>query len=468
MHKVEIDIGKKFPDTYNKIRIENEIKWEKMLLSEHIYQYTLSAKEGRLNQNPVDPFVPIPALVSEIHSDLLFGEFPKIEGSNDAQTNIITEYIKSNQKIKTNYLESAAYCSAMGHVFHCVYKVNDKVYDKFIKSSQVMWEQDDLGLTKVVIFNTVKVDKVGKTITYAIQEYYFDYDEKLPSPLYDDSRKLVISEYEIIVDTSVNTRIKSIGKKETKNTDWDFMPIKKIDNIRIMGSSCGKSDYQGKEQLFAEIDARIDQINYALQENQEPWLVVPPGVLDEHGNFNRRNGKMIQKSSYEGDNEIGITSWDPQLEGAFKQIETMIEMVFFTSRISAPIAGIDKGGQVESGRALRWKSINTFSMINRKRNYWEEDIKWYFETLGKMGAFEGVIEQKDIIIYWQDGLPMDSQEIIDNVIRQVNAGLMSKVSAIAEINETDDKTASQELEQVNSEKQTQADIDSTRFKVQVE
>ena len=105
-------------------------------------------------------------------------------------------------------------------------------------------------------------------------------------------------------------------------------------------------------------------------------------------------------------------------------------------------------------------------MINRKRKYWDEDLRWYFETYSKMSDMED-LTGTSVRVVWQDGLPLDEQEIVENVVRQVNAGLMSKLTAVKTINETDDMEAGKELEQINSEKQTQADIDSTRFKVQL-
>ena len=464
-NKIKIEKGAKFPDNYNTCRISNESKWEKMFLSEYVYNYAIvPKKDGTATQKPIDPFVPIPALVSEIHSDLLFGEFPAFEGSADAQSKAMGEYVRLHPEFKTDYLEAGAYCSAMGQVFHCLYKVGEKIYHKFIKSNTVMWEQDDIGLTRVVIFELDQNKSNSNQRVYELQEFKFTYNEAMESPWHDNGRKLVITDSVITVDR-IKNEIKNIEETKVQNTGWDFMPIRKTDNIRQMGINVGKSDYQGKEQLFAEIDARIDQINYCLQENQDPWVIVPNGVLNEKGQFNRHNGKMIQRSTYEGDNTVDVVSWDPQLEGAFRQIETMIEMVFFTSRISAPIAGLDKGGNVESGRALRWKSINTFSMINRKRRYWEEDFRWYFETAGKMGGMEVEIQASDITVVWNDGLPLDAQEVVENVVKQVNAGLMSHLTAIKETRELDDAGASKEMEQIKAEKQSQADIESTRFKV---
>jgi hypothetical protein len=239
----------------------------------------------------------------------------------------------------------------------------------------------------------------------------------------------------------------------------------------MLNKKNGKSDYQGKEQLFAEIDNRVDEINHILQEHSEPWTFVPPGVLDNKGNFNRSQGKMIEKAAGTNtNNTVDVMTWDGQLEASFNSIKMMIQLVLFTSRISNPIAGFffdNSGGQVESGRALKWKSINTNSMITRKRKNWNEAFQTFFTYLFEMDDEFKKTEDFNLRVKWQDGLPLDVDAVVDNVIKQVGAKVLSKKTGIQQINEVSPEKAQTELDQINAEQQQEVTTRSTAFRQEI-
>ena len=70
------------------------------------------------------------------------------------------------------------------------------------------------------------------------------------------------------------------------------------------------------------------------------------------------------------------------------------------------------------------------------------------------------------MIIWQDNLPMDETEKIDNVIKQVQSGLLSHQSGIQKINEVDEADAQKELADITAEQQTKANIEATKFRVE--
>jgi hypothetical protein len=459
-----LEVGDVFPTEQERIRIKLQTQWEQMFHGLYHYRKIID-NSGRVTE--VDPLTPIPAVISEITGDLLFGEFPELDFQNDQTNNLFKELLMNNKAMGTDLLEAATYNSFLGSIFWHNFLVEGKPYYKFIKSNKVIWEQDLWGLTNVKFFKEIEVKKNGKIIVYHIQEHDFVYDESKVSPYIDEARKYRIQNYDVEVDVIHDYKVKAVTGLKEEITDWDFIPLIKIDNLRMMGEKLGKSDYQGKEQLFAEIDNRVDQINYVLQEHAEPWIVMPPGVLNEKGHFNKSNGKMIERMGGDTNNDIGITSWEAQLESAFKQIETMIWLVFFTGRISAPIAGLDKGGQVESGRALKWKSINTNSMIARKRKYWNEAFRRFFEIRKAIDSDFKKAEIDDLVIRWQDGLPLDDTEVAEVATQLVTSGIMSEMTAIQRTQEVDKDGATAELSQIRKEQQDKATIKSTQFRGEV-
>jgi hypothetical protein len=327
-----------------------------------------------------------------------------------------------------------------------------------------------------MFFSEIDRDVNDRWVKYKIQEHYYKYkDGEFESPLLDKDRKHIVSEVEITVENTQNRKVKKLDViQEPTESGLDFIPVIKVENIKNLNAKNGKSDYQGKEQMFAEVDNRVDEINHILAEHAEPWTFVPPGVLNEDGDFTRSRGKMIEKASsgQQGANSVDIMEWDGKLESSFNSIKMLIQLILFTSRISNPIAGFffdQTGGQAESGRALKWRSVNTTSMITKKRLSWNEAFQQFFNMIFKMDSnlnqFEG--KKYDLNIQWQDGLPLDDEAIVKNVIAQVQNGLLSQLTGIQKINEVDKETAEKELDTINKEADTKANRTAGTFRVEV-
>lgn len=76
-------------------------------------------------------------------------------------------------------------------------------------------------------------------------------------------------------------------------------------------------------------------------------------------------------------------------------------------------------------------------------------------------------KDNDLLIQWQDGLPLDEVEVVENVVKRINNGLMSHLRAIMDIDEVSKEDAQDELDQIGSEKQSNADIESSKFTIKV-
>jgi hypothetical protein len=450
-----IEIGQEFPNKKDRKRISLQVDWEKMLHGEYIFNQQFDQRTSKMRN--VDPIVPIPAMLAEISSDLLFGEFPDLNFQNDQVNNVIKDYMK-RFSLEIDLLEAAVSTSAVGTLFWKLFKSNNKTEYEFIQASKAVWEEEFGKLINIKFFEVVETSLNNKWAWINIQEHLLE-----PVLFMDEEvrNKYKIIEYKIKIDI-IDNKIKEITNifEVPMQMKLDFIPIIKIINIGQMGFKNGKSDYQGKEQLFAEIDNRVDQINHVLEEQTEPWTFVPPGILNQYGVFNRSKGKMVEKGVGGVDNSVDIITWDASLNAAFEQIKTLIKLVFVTSRISAPIAGIEdlSGGQSESGRALKWRSVNTFSMINRKRKYFNQAIRNFFNILIKFEEELKNVDVSNLVIKWQDGLPLDDTEVVENVVRQVQSGIMSKLTGIQKTQEIDKDRASTELDQINKEQGDEADI----------
>jgi hypothetical protein len=134
---------------------------------------------------------------------------------------------------------------------------------------------------------------------------------------------------------------------------------------------------------------------------------------DEEGNKTIEvTGSKYFPYTIDGAKQEYIT-WDAKLDSAFKQIDKILDMMFLVTETSPASFGLDKGGQAESGRALKFKLLRTISKTARKKRYYDEAIKNILLTAQKLEIARGS-SSFDLVkpsSNWRDGLPDDELEI---------------------------------------------------------
>ena len=255
-----------FLDKQDIDRLRIVLQWDQMFHGIFHHVINLSVVGGEFKTIKVDPLVPIASLVSEIMGDLLFGEFPIFKFNNDAEQNKFDEWLKTQKSFEEDMLEAATYVSALGTLFARQFKINNKSIYDFISSGNVRWDEDVFGIIRFFIFHEFIPSDVKRSAAkfrwFHVEEHFYLSDDKR-SPLLDEDRQYVIDNYDVKVDFINGQQIvKEVAHFEREETELKNMPITKISNIKQLSMKSGKSDYQGKEQLYAEIDNRVDQINY--------------------------------------------------------------------------------------------------------------------------------------------------------------------------------------------------------------
>ena len=147
-------------------------------------------------------------------------------------------------------------------------------------------------------------------------------------------------------------------------------------------------------------------------------------------------------------------TWDGKLEAAEKQIDRLIELIFYISETSPAAFGMDKLSAQESGAALKKRLMRTLAKVNRKKLYADPAIKDVLE-IAQMLDVEwagGSYEVERPTITWADGLPDDPKEEAEIVGMRVQNGTLSQLTAIKMLDKCDDETAEKELERIQQER----------------
>jgi hypothetical protein len=438
--------GDTYPSSKDSKRITKENYYESLLLNKPI-SYEWKDVNGTLTKVPKDPLVPIPQTIADISADLLLGEFPNIILPDNRQ-DAWDDWAFDND-LGSRMLEAGTYVSAIGTVFSNIFQKDNEILFELFPGNKVTWVEKGRKIVAVqVVLNAAMTDD-GSFIIYEIMEW-------------SDDNGLLIEHYTAKVRLADRKVVETVLVNEPERPGLDFVPVAKWLNVGVMGQESGRSDFSGKSQLFTEIDNRFDQNNSTIEENQDPWKGMPPGVLNENGDFNRANYslKMFEKTmGGQADNTVDFFTWDANMPASFQQIEAMVDMTFFTARLSNSLVGREKGGVSESGRALKWKSVSTITQKQRKEKYASTFLRNFINQWSKLDGEE--IDKKDIRIEWQDGLPIDEQEKTETIVQQVNAGLMSKETAISQLQEINTEDAQAELQRIQADETFTAQTEAT-------
>jgi len=402
-------------------------------------------------------------LVSKVCADLLFGEGISFKAEDETTQKWLDEFVKKNDLLTILY-ESALGNSARGDA---LLRVRWDYRNAGAKAQETILEAANPALffpeAETDNRRNYKVIDLAYRVPLEEKQDYLRIERHVPGRienlLYRMDTTADKMQYPV---HPVNLIQKFYPDIEPEiDTGLDVIPIFHIPNFRYAEEPWGISDYLDIESLIDELNNRISRISAVLDKHERPKIILPDGVLDAQGQVKAKDLEVIEVADKERSIEPKYLVWDAQLEASFREIDTLLEMLFLFSEISPSIFGKDKAGQVESGKALKLRMLRTLAKINRKKLYFDYAIKQALECAMQMEnnqAGLGLKVQKPQII-WQDGLPENIDEVIDQEVKKVTAGIGSKLSAIKIINHlVDDSQAQEELARIEQDQVKAKDV----------
>lgn len=195
----------------------------------------------------------------------------------------------------------------------------------------------------------------------------------------------------------------------------EHVPYKSVDD-----------DWQGiggiekLESVLAAINDRLVQIDYILWKHSDPTAFGPD--IDGDSESVRFGGKYIPVNKE--DHTPGYMVWNSQLEGAFKQLDYLLSIVFQMSETPQWLFGTtitqDKGGTGTShsdGRAIQMRLMPIISKVNRIKIHVDKAVRNIIYLTQQLEVFanEGVkgfeqYEPQYPKIVWNTPIPRDKKE----------------------------------------------------------
>lgn len=455
-----------FPKKADKARLEKYLHYDKLYAGEHFDAFSIKAQDGFNNVYTRLRYVVanFAGLSSRVLADMLFGETITLDVKDSDLQNFIDGFQEKNQLFNQLY-ESELVNSRKGDdVFKLrvgarnptipdaaseiiIEQIGPEFYfPQFSKKSSRGQSDSDVIVEQFEQFN----ENTGKNDCYIHKEIHTPGLIQHEVYRYDKQQQKIVSQE---VDPEV------FGWPDTEDTMVDRSLIFHIPNVRDGAGYWGTSDYSDLETLFFALNNRITKTDNILDKHSDPILAVPPGVLDENGNVRKEALGMFEvDNDNSGFNKPEYVVWNANLDAAEKEIEKLVEFLFMFSEIAPAAFGMDKNGQAESGRALKFKLLATIRKRNRKKRYYDQAIKDMLETAMKLsmahkvevgGVIPKAVERPTIA--WGSGLIPDETEEIDNSTKRIDAGLSSRADEIARLDEKTPDEAKKKVKEIDAE-----------------
>lgn len=240
----------------------------------------------------------------------------------------------------------------------------------------------------------------------------------------------------------------------------EHVPYKSVDD-----------DWQGiggiekLESVLAAINDRLVQIDYILWKHSDP-TAYGPDLEGADGEEVRFGGKYIPVDKE--DVEPGYMTWDSQLEGAFKELDYLLSIVFQISETPQWLFGTtitqDKGGTGTShsdGKSIQMRLMPILSKVARIKLHVDKAVRNIIYLAQRLEVYanedvEGFekYEPQYPKIVWYDPLPKDSKEEAETMsIRTGGKPTVDVQSAIKRLDRMDDTQAKEIMKRISEDEQ---------------
>lgn len=373
--------------------------------------------------------VNLPRLIANVSADLLFGEAPRYVVEDPEVQEAIDRIARTN-KLTTLCHESALSNAYKGDALFKVrygkrtkYSTDREVIIQNTRPDIYYPEIDPEDVNNVISHNLAWLVKIDKHFYLKEEKHYpgkivnnvylSDEHMALKRKLMDEEVEMLFPGLEPVVDTGID----------------DFL-IVHVPNMRIGDDYFGQSDFKGLEGLFDELNSRLSQISMILDKHANPKLAVPEGIVSKQGIVRQQDLEVIEMAN--GADKPAYITWDARLEAAYSELDRVINLILTVSEISPSLLGMDNGGQAESGRALKFRLMNTIRKINKKRTYYDEALKKLLVIVQKMEVAHAGYEYPimNVDIQWSDGLPDDNTDERELAIEMFKEGIINQKKAL--------------------------------------
>lgn len=239
------------------------------------------------------------------------------------------------------------------------------------------------------------------------------------------------------------------------DTGIDEIPVLHLGNAVRGGEHFGSSELIRVERIILALENRLSQEDEVLEKHARPKLVVGPGVLGDDSRASLKDFDVIEIDPDVMEKAVKpeYLTWDMQVAGITHEIEKLEEYLFITTETSPASFGLERdGSQVESARALRFKSHRTVNKVHDLRESMAEMLDDFFRIaqkleLSKRSDGQGY-RRANVAVEFGDPILEDKEQEVQDYVSRKGVGLVSTRTALKDLDELTDEEAQREVENI--------------------
>lgn len=438
-----LNTGRSFPPLVEQPRIERYVQNARLFDNEHFASPLFRHRSGvhvdsvgmyenccnRISQvvGNFKDIISVPVLlnyhrfISLKMADLVAGEYPTITGTTDeenAKIKWIRDYTMFDERLYSSVID----ISRFGDVPIRFYKDEETGFYNFTIWEACGWypivKQD--GTDRITHHCLCWLENKQPDITEQDDWYLHVQIHPVENP--------GTYEYRVYHNMGDRNTIGRLESQTTVQTGLDVCDVFHVRSFAVSGTVYGYDDYVPIDSILSEIITRVSQISVILDKHADPSMVGPPTMLKKNqitGEFYLQHSKFYPVT--DDDQQPEYLTWDGQLNAAFQQLEFLINQLYILSEMGAALTGgVDGSGNVVTGAAMRFKMVNPLAKARRVSNSLTYAVKRIFSVIGsnmpdvdtetgEPGSGEDTpLPLSHISVYWEDGLPDDPREQIEN------------------------------------------------------
>lgn len=447
-----------FPKSADKPRLSAYDHYDKLYYGDHYKAFAIKADKGFTEKYAQLRYITanFAAIISRIMADMLFGEKITFDCTDKNNQKWLDGFIEDNHLVAQLY-ESELNNSRRGDAVFKL-RVGPLENSPGAPSTVIVEEVPASIYFPVLDVSAARFTPKEDVLIWQFQQNgnsYLHKETHRPGFIFHEIYRYDPNKEQIIATEKAS----EFGFPDQEATGVNTSLIFHVPNFRD-GDFWGSSDYRDLEQLMFALNNRITKIDNILDKHSDPILAVPPGVIDETGQVKKEALNMFEvDNESSGFNKPEYIVWNANLESAFKEVDKLIDMLYMFSGIApASTIGDQNGGQAESGRALKFKLLATIRKRNQKKIYYDIAIKEMLETAMELGKAHGIsIDETTVAmpekpeIDWGDGVINDTQEIIDQEVVRIEAGISGRADSIARIDGISPDAAAKKVKEIDKE-----------------
>lgn len=337
----------------------------------------------------------------------------------------------------------------------------------------------ELANGNVKKFKAVTVASVEWVVSAKEDIPYLNVERHLPGYIINERYRL--QTFENGVDNSYGYPVQlfkiveKVGDSDVIDTGVPNLLIHHIPYKSTDDAWEGKGTLEALESILIAINDRLVSIDYILLKHSDPTAYGPK--LGIQGNA-RLSGTYLEVAKE--DVTPGYMTWDGKLEGAFKELETLINLAFQIAETPQWLFGTaigdgNQGGTGTShtdGAAIKSRFMPILSKVNRIKTHYDRAIRDALYNCQLLDIAHGDANFTPVypVITWKSGLPENLKEQAEIMaIRTGDRATLDVLSAIKRMDGLDDMQAAEIVARIEDDTEREVGtVDSSIFNAEVE